>query len=63
MSSSFLDLCKELLSGSHPVLLVIALLLGICYFRNVKLNLSIGDRHSEHTSTNVQNRKKEKKAA
>jgi hypothetical protein len=44
MTSSFLDLCKDLLSGSHPFLVVIVLLLGICYLRSVKLNLSIGDR-------------------
>jgi hypothetical protein len=44
MTSSLIDLCKELLSGSHPILFVIVVLLGICYFRSVKLNVSIGDR-------------------
>lgn len=53
MNSGFLDFCKDLLLGSHPVLLVIALVIGICYFRSIRLNLSIGDRASRKKKNRI----------
>lgn len=42
--TSVFDFCKELLSGAHPFLVVVVLVLGICYLRSVKLNITITDR-------------------